>query len=69
MRYLRGSFSEQNLGASLHVLGVRDKLKLDRCAIACSQDSLRVVHRGYPDCLAHSLGSYQNEAEVDAHSA
>ena len=69
MQYLRGTLSEQDLGASLHVLGVCDKLKLNRCAVTCSQDSLRVVHRGYPDCLAHSLGSYQNEAEVDAHSA
>ena len=56
MQYLRGTLSEQDLGPSLHVLGVRDKLKLDRCTVAGSQDSLRVIHRNYPDCLTHSLG-------------
>ena len=35
-KYLRGTLSEQNLGASLHVLRVRDKLELDRCTVTCS---------------------------------
>ena len=56
MEYLRGTLSEQNLGANRHVLGVRDKLELDRCAVASPQDSLRVIHCGYSDCLTHGLG-------------